>query len=31
MFDLRSTAPWNERLFVREAEYAGKRIRIVGC
>jgi len=31
MFDLRSTAPWDERLFIREIEYAGKTIRWVGC
>lgn len=31
MFDLRSTAPWAERLTNREVEWEGKRIRIVGC
>ncbi len=31
MFDLRSTAPWSERLFVREYEVAGSVVRVVGC
>jgi hypothetical protein len=31
MFDLRSEAAWGERLYRREVEYEGKRVRIVGC
>ena len=31
MFDLRKTASWDEKLFVREVEHGGKRIWIVGC
>jgi len=31
MFDLRSGATWEERLFLREVEHAGKRVRVVGC
>lgn len=31
LFDLRETLSWEDKLFVREVEHAGKRIRIVGC
>ncbi|MBK9260051.1 MAG: ATP-binding protein [Polyangiaceae bacterium] len=31
LFDLRESVSWQDKLFVREAEYAGKHIRIVGC
>jgi hypothetical protein len=31
LFDLRRDLAWSERLFVREVEHAGKRIRIAGC
>ena len=31
LFDLRKTASWDEKLFVREVEHGGKRIWIVGC
>jgi hypothetical protein len=31
MFDLRKELPWTDRLFVREAEHAATKIRIVGC
>jgi hypothetical protein len=31
MFDLRSTASWDERLTVREVEHRGKRVHVVGC
>lgn len=31
IFDLRKGPSWGERLFTREVEHAGKRIRIVGC
>ena len=31
MFDLRKELSWQERLFLREVEHAGKTIRIVGC
>ena len=31
LFDLRKGVSWEDKLFVREAEHAGKRIRIVGC
>lgn len=31
MFDLRKELTWQEKLFVRETEHAGKRIHIVGC
>lgn len=31
MFDLRKELSWQEKLFVREIEHAGKRVRIVGC
>ncbi len=30
-FDLRSTAPWSERLFLREHEVDGRTVRVVGC
>ena len=31
MFDLRSTAPWDERLTQRTVETRGKRVHVVGC
>jgi len=31
MFDLRATAPWSERLFMREREVGGCVVRVVGC
>jgi hypothetical protein len=31
MFDLRSTQSWEERLWTRQVEVEGKRVRIVGC
>jgi hypothetical protein len=31
MFDQRKGLAWDERLFVREVEHAGRRIHIVGC
>jgi hypothetical protein len=31
MFDLRKTISWEERLYIRDVEHAGKRIHIVGC
>jgi len=31
MFDLRAGPSWDERLYVREVEHAGKRIHLVGC
>jgi len=31
MFDLRSTAPWSERLFTREHRAGGRVVRVVGC
>jgi type II secretory pathway predicted ATPase ExeA len=31
MFDLRKGIAWDDRLFLREVESAGKRIRLVGC
>jgi type II secretory pathway predicted ATPase ExeA len=31
MFDLRSGVTWDERVFLREVEHAGKRVRLVGC
>jgi len=31
MFDLRSTASWDERLTNREVEHRGKRVHVVGC
>jgi hypothetical protein len=31
MFDLRKEIGWQERLFVREIEHQGKRIRLLGC
>ncbi len=31
LFDLRKELSWQEKLFIREVEHAGKRIRIVGC
>lgn len=31
LFELRRELSWQERLFVREVEHAGKRISIVGC
>jgi AAA-like domain len=31
MFDLRKEVSWADKLFVREVEHEGKKIRIVGC
>ena len=31
MFDLRKELSWADKLFVREVEHAGKKIRLVGC
>ncbi|MFO0610407.1 MAG: AAA-like domain-containing protein [Polyangiales bacterium] len=31
LFDLRSTAPWSERLFTRERRVDGRVVRVVGC
>jgi hypothetical protein len=31
MFDLRTTASWDERLTTREVEHRGKRVHVVGC
>jgi hypothetical protein len=31
MFDLRSTARWDERLTSREVEHRGRRVHVVGC
>ncbi|HQP35810.1 MAG TPA: hypothetical protein PLI95_11530, partial [Polyangiaceae bacterium] len=31
MFDLRKEPSWEQKLFVREVEFEGKRVRIVGC
>jgi hypothetical protein len=31
LFDLRKELSWADKLFVREVEHAGKKIRIVGC
>jgi hypothetical protein len=31
MFDLRKEIAWADKLFVREVEYGGKKICIVGC
>ena len=31
LFDLRKGPSWGEKLFVREVEHEGKRVRIVGC
>ena len=31
LFDLRKGLSWEDKLFVREVEHGGKRIRIVGC
>ena len=31
MFDLRSTAPWSERLFTRTRTVDGCEVRVVGC
>jgi hypothetical protein len=31
LFDLRKGLSWDEKLFVRDAEHAGKRVCIVGC
>jgi type II secretory pathway predicted ATPase ExeA len=30
-FDLRKDLPWDQKLYIREVDYAGKHIRIVGC
>jgi type II secretory pathway predicted ATPase ExeA len=31
LFDLRKKLGWSKRLFVREVEHEGKRVRVVGC
>lgn len=31
LFDLRSTQPWSERLWLRDVEHAGKHLHLVGC
>jgi AAA domain len=31
MFDLRSSQPWEKRLFSKTVETGGKRVRVVGC
>jgi hypothetical protein len=31
MFDLRKEIAWQERLFVREIDHEGKKVRLVGC
>ncbi|HRI70542.1 MAG TPA: endonuclease NucS, partial [Polyangium sp.] len=31
LFDMRKELSWEEKLFVREVDYEGKQIRIVGC
>ncbi len=31
MFDLRSTLPWQERLFIRDEPFDGKIVHIAGC
>ena len=31
LFDLRKDVSWEDKLFVREVDYTGKRIRVVGC
>lgn len=31
MFDLRKERSWSEKIFVRDAAHAGKRIHVVGC
>ncbi len=31
LFDLRSTAPWSERLFTRERDVGGRAVHVVGC
>jgi hypothetical protein len=31
LFDLRKGLSWEDKLFVREVEHEGKRVRIVGC
>ena len=31
VFDLRSTKPWSERLWSKDALHAGKPIHLVGC
>ena len=31
LFDLRKSIPWADKLFLREATHAGKRIRMIGC
>ena len=31
MFDLRSTAPWSERLYTRTIERGARRVHLVGC
>ncbi len=31
LFDLRKDVPWEDKLFVREVQHAGKLIHVVGC
>lgn len=31
MFDLRKEIDWNDKLFIREIQYEGKLVRLVGC
>jgi hypothetical protein len=31
LFDLRKDVAWEDKLFVREVEHGGKRVRVVGC
>jgi hypothetical protein len=31
LFDLRKELPWTDKLFVRDVEHEGKKIRVVGC
>jgi hypothetical protein len=31
LFDLRSTAPWSERIFQRKVEVEGRVVQVIGC
>ncbi len=31
LFDLRSTAPWTERLYQRDRQVGGRLVHVVGC
>jgi hypothetical protein len=31
LFDLRKNVAWEDKLFVREVQHGGKRVRVVGC